>query len=297
MFKRKKIHDTVDKIHPMYFAIPAIVVYSIFFLFPIIINFGTAFTDWNTYQSGFNFTGLENFKKLIEYGDIFRVTKTTILFTITAVVLQNVIAFFLALALEKASKLNNFFRALFFAPAVIAIVVWGYLFQTILHPKGVLNSLLSSLVPGDVTFVWLGSVDFTIFVVAGANAWMWTGFTMMIYIAAMNSIPEQIIEAARIDGLGYFGMIRRIIIPLIIPGLTVNIIISIIGSLKVFDMIMVMTKGGPGKATEVFNTWIYETYGQGLLGYASSMNIFMIIFISAIAFPIYLQMSKRVVEA
>ena len=118
----------------------------------------------------------------------------------------------------------------------------------------------------------------------------------MIYVAAINSIPPSIFEAAQLDGLRFFGMIRHVIIPLIIPGITVNILISTVGSLKVFDIIMVLTKGGPGNATHVFNTWIYETFGQGLLGYASAMNIFLIVFISLIAFPTYTQLSKKVVE-
>jgi len=297
MFRKKRLYSAIDKIHPFYFAIPAVIIYGIFFIVPIVINFGTAFTDWNTYQTGANFTGLENFIKFVQSGDMLRITKATFLFTITVVLLQNVFGFFLALALEKSTRLNNFFRAIFFVPAVIAIVVWGYLFQTILHPRGLLNSILSFIFQSDIHTAWLGSVNFTIFIVGLVNVWMWTGFSMMIYVAAINSIPEEIIEAAKIDGLGYFGMIRRIIIPLVIPGLTINILISTIGSLKVFDIVMVLTKGGPGRATGVFNTWIYETFGQGLLGYASAQNIFLIILISAIAFPIYIQLSKRVVEA
>jgi len=297
MIKRKKAFNAIDRIHPFYFAIPAMVIYGIFFVIPILINFGTAFTDWNTYQTGANFTGLENFIKFIRSGDLLRVTRSTFLFTVTVVLLQNVFGFFMALALEKNTRLNNFFRALFFAPAVIAIVVWGYLFQTILHPRGLLNTVLSFIFNTDITTAWLGNVNFTIFIVGLVNVWMWTGLSMMIYVAAINSIPEEIIEAAKIDGLGYFGMIRRVIIPLVIPGLTINILISTIGSLKVFDIVMVLTKGGPGRATQVFNTWIYETFGQGLLGYASAQNIFLIVLISLIAFPIYIQLSKRVVEA
>ena len=297
MLRKKRTYSAIDKIHPFYFAIPAIIIYGIFFIAPIFINFGTAFTDWNTYQSGANFIGFENFIKFIKSGDMLRVTKATFLFTVTVVLLQNVFGFFLALALEKSTRLNDFLRALFFAPAVIAIVVWGYLFQTILHPRGLLNTALSFVFNADITIAWLGSVNYTIFIVGLVNVWMWTGLSMMIYVAAINSIPEEIIEAAKIDGLGYFGMIRRIIIPLVIPGLTINILISTIGSLKVFDIVMVLTKGGPGRATGVFNTWIYETFGQGLLGYASAQNIFLIILISLIAFPIYIQLNKRVVEA
>jgi ABC-type sugar transport system permease subunit len=289
--------NAIDRAHPFRFAVPALAIYLVFFMAPILVNIGTAFTDWNTYQTRFNFTGLENFRELIRSGDLLLVLRTTFYFTVTVVLLQNVLGFGLALALERKTRANDFFRALFFVPAVVAIVVWGYLFQTILHPRGLLNNFLSFLLRTEVRIAWLGSIRYTIFVVGAVNTWMWTGFSMMIYIAAINSIPEEILEAGRIDGLRFFGMVRHIIIPLVIPGLTVNILISTIGSLKVFDIIMVLTKGGPGQATHVFNTWIYQTFGQGLLGYASAMNILLIILISAIAFPIYIQLSKRVVEA
>ncbi|MBN1837092.1 MAG: sugar ABC transporter permease [Spirochaetales bacterium] len=289
--------NAIDRAHPFSFALPALVVYCVFFMVPIFLNIGTAFTDWNTYQTRMNFTGLENFRELVRSGDLLLVIKTTFYFTVTVVLLQNLFGFGLALALERKTRANDFFRGLFFVPAVIAIIVWGYLFQTILHPRGLLNNFLSFILRTDVRVAWLGSVRYTIFVVGVVNTWMWTGFSMMIYIAAINSIPEEILEAGRIDGLRFFGMVRHIIIPLVIPGLTVNILISTIGSLKVFDIIMVLTKGGPGQATHVFNTWIYQTFGQGLLGYASAMNILLIALISLVAFPIYIQLSKRVVEA
>jgi raffinose/stachyose/melibiose transport system permease protein len=289
--------NAVDRAHPFSFAIPALLIFGVFFLTPIVLNFATAFTDWNTYQSRMNFNGLENFRELIRSGDLLLVIKTTFLFAVTVVLLQNLFGFGLALALETKSRANDLFRAVFFVPAVVAIIVWGYLFQTILHPRGLLNNFLSFILRTDVRIAWLGSIRYTIFVVGAVNTWMWTGFSMMIYIAAINSIPEEILEAGRIDGLRFFGMVRHIIIPLVIPGLTVNILISTIGSLKVFDIIMVLTKGGPGQATHVFNTWIYQTFGQGLLGYASAMNIVLIAVISAVAFPIYIQLSRRVVEA
>ena len=296
MVKKIKAKNAIDRAHPFYFVLPAVIIYFVFFIFPIIVNIGTAFTDWNTYQVTPRFTGLENFRQLVASGDLLHVIKTTLYFTVTVVALQNLFGFFLALALQDKNRLNDFFRALFFVPAVVSIVVWGYLFQTILHPTGLLNAFLSLVLSKKIEVAWLGSIDFTIFVVGGVNVWIWTGLTMVIYIAAINTIPEEIFEAGRMDGLRFFGTVRHIVIPLVIPGMTVNILISMIGSLKVFDIIMVLTKGGPGQATHVFNTMIYQIFGQGLLGYASSMNIILIIIISAFAFPIYIQLSKRVVE-
>jgi len=188
--KTKITKSAIEKLHPYYFIIPAVIVYSIFFLVPILINFGTSFTDWNTYQSGANFTGLDNFIKFLKTGDMFRVTKTTFLFTITVVLLQNIFGFFLALALEENTRLNNIFKAIFFAPAVVAIVVWGYLFQVMLRPNGLFNNILSFIFQNDISIAWLGSVNYSIFVVAIVNVWMWTGLSMMIYVAAINSIPK-----------------------------------------------------------------------------------------------------------
>jgi raffinose/stachyose/melibiose transport system permease protein len=285
------------QINPFYFVIPALSLYIIFFITPILLNVGAAFTDWSSYHREISFAGLKNFKRMIENGDLLHITKNTILFTITVVTLQNIFGFLLALALKDETRLNGFLRALLFYPAIVAIVVWGYLFQTILHPTGLFNKLLSFVFVQDISIAWLGDIKYTIFVVGFVNTWMWTGFSMMIYVAAINAISPSIMEAGEIDGLRPLGMIRHIIIPLIIPGVTTSVLISTVGSLKVFDIIMVLTKGGPGNATHVFNTWIYETFGQGLLGYASAMNIFLIVFISIIAFPIYQQLSKRVVEA
>ncbi len=147
-----------------------------------------------------------------------------------------------------------------------------------------------------VGIIWLGSVKYTIFVVAAVNSWMWTGFHMVIYIAAINAVPQDLIEASKIDGLGYFARIRHVILPLIMQGVTINVVLSAIGTLKVFDMVMVLTKTGPGGATNVYNTWIYEAFGQALYGYASAINIFLIVLVTAIAYPLYFRMNRRVVD-
>ena len=181
---RKKTYNPIDRAHPFIYAVPILVIYLIFYIVPILINFGTSFTDWNVYTTEINFTGLENFIKFVKTGEMFNITKNTILFSIVVVFVQNVFGFFLALALRESTRINNFFRILFFAPAVMAILVWGYLFQTILAPNGLLNRIISGIIPGEITTAWLGSVDYAIFVAGAVNGWIWTGFIMTIYIAA-----------------------------------------------------------------------------------------------------------------
>ncbi len=292
----KKEISAIDKQHPFFYAIPALIIYCGLYILPIVINIVTALSDWSTYTNEINFIGLENFKKLFETRQIMLVAKNSIIFTTVSVIVQNVVSFFLAVLLEKNTRFNRFFRAIFFLPALISIVVWGYLFQTMLLPKGVLNNIINSIFNVDISFAWLGSSTWAIYIAAIVFAWIWAGFTMIIYIAAMNAIPQEITEAAEIDGLGFFGMLTKIKIPLIIPAVSINLVISIVGGLKVFDLILIMTRMGPGGATEVFNTWIFGKYGQGFLGSASAVNIFMIIIVSVIVFPIYIKLTKRVVE-
>jgi len=286
----------IDRIHPLYYAIPAMVLYFIFFMFPILLNFGFAFTDWTAFKTEINFAGLANFRSLFNELRLINVLKNTVIYTITVATFQNVLGLLLAIALHKRTLLNNIFRAIIFFPCLVSMVVWGQLYTSILDPKGILNKILSTIFFTDISVGWLGSRYFTIFVVAFVTIWTWTGFTMMIYITSINTIPPEIIDAGDIDGLTWFGRIKNIIIPLIMPGITINIIIALIGSIKEFDIIMSLTKGGPGRATELFNTLIYEKIGAGHFGYSSALNLFLIVIIAAIAFPLYNRLSRRVVE-
>lgn len=296
MAPTKQPLNAIDRAHPAWYLLPAASIYVALFLVPILVNIVTAFTDWNAYRRGFNFIGLDNFVAAIESGDLLRVTKTTFLYSVAVVTAQNVFGFSLAMALERKSRASDLLRAIFFVPCVVAIVVWGILFNQLLHPTGLVNQILSTLTGSKISIIWLGSVKYTIFVVAAVNSWMWTGFHMVIYIAAINAIPPDLIEAGKIDGLGYCGRIWHVILPLIMQGISINVVLSTIGTLKVFDIVMVLTKTGPGGATNVYNTWIYEAFGQALYGYASAINIFLIVLVTVIAYPLYFRMNRRVVD-
>lgn len=289
-------YDLVDRMHPLYYAIPAMLLYFIFFLIPIVMNFGFSFTNWTAFFKEVQFVGLENFKSLFKEMRLLNVLKNTFTYVITVSFFQNVFGFLLALALHKRTLINSIFRGIIFFPCLVSMVVWGQLYSSILDPKGILNRVLSIIFFSDISVPWLGSRFFTIFIVAFVNVWVWTGFTMMIYITSINTIPSEILDAGDIDGINWFGRIKNIIVPLIMPGITINVIITIIGSMKEFDVIQVLTKGGPGRATEVFNTLIYEKISTGLYGYGAALNLFLILLIAAIAFPLYNRMSRRIIE-
>ena len=234
--------------HPISFALPALVVFGLFFLLPILLNVVYSFTDWNTFTSRIRFIGMENYVQMFREDRFLGAFVNALAFTAVVVVLQNLIGFGLALALHAQRPINQVLRAVFFVPCVVSIVVWGYLFETILDMRGLLNGFLAVLSGHPVRIAWLGSVRFTILVVAAVSTWIWAGFTMMIFVTSINAIPAEILESARMDGAGYLRTVGNIIVPIIVPGLTVNLVLTIIGGLKVFDIIMVLTRGGPWPA-------------------------------------------------
>ena len=296
-FRKYKIRKlTLPSNYPIYFIIPAIICYFLLFFIPMIVNSGFSFTDWHVARSFISFNGIDNFIEIAKTARILTIAKNTFVFAITLVMLQNLGGFILAMMLYQKSRLNEFFRAIFFAPAVLSVVAIGYIFSSILLQKGFLNRLLSIIFSRNIDIIWLGSTKFTIFIVVLVAVWQWSGFTMMIYIASINSIPVEIIESAKIDGVNYFQLIKNIIIPLIMTSLAVNIIIAIIGGLRVFDHIYVMTKGGPAKSTEVFNSAIFETYGYGRFGEGIAMNLVLMILVAIIALPVYTSLRKRFIE-
>ena len=293
---RNRKPTLMEKQHPFYFALPATIVFFIFFILPILLGVYASFTDWNTFSSKIRFVGWENFKELFVGGRLLNSLKASILFTITVVVFENLIGFSLGLALHRQSRINELFRAVFFFPCVVAIVVWGFLFLTIMSTKGLLNEFLSAVAGTKVRIGWLASREYTIIVVGMVSVWIWSGFQMMIYVTSINAIPPELLEAARLDGVGFFRMIRDIIIPMIIPGMTMCIVLTIIGGLKAFDIVVVLTGGGPGRSTEVMNKYIFEMFSEGYFGFTAAANFLLIVFVSLIAFPVYIQLSKRAVQ-
>lgn len=293
---RNPINNFSNTNYPFYFLTPLIIVYFFIFLLPLLATLFMSFTDWSIYRSGFSFNGIENFIELIKGFRIANALKNTIFFAITVVVLQNLLGFILALLLYKKTLINEIFRAIFFIPAVLSTIIIGVVFNSILYPSGGLNKILSLIFFNNVNIAWLGSIKFSIFIIGLVNVWQWAGFTMMIYVASINSISVELFEAAYVEGAGRFHIIKNIIIPLIIPGITINLLSSMIGSLRIFDLVLVLTKGGPGRATEVLNLLIYSTYSEGKYGKSIAIQLILLILVIIISFPIYISMKKRVVE-
>jgi raffinose/stachyose/melibiose transport system permease protein len=199
----------------------------------------------------------------------------------------------LALVLEADTSVNRFARVAFFVPVVMSALAVGYIFQALLKPDGALNAVLSTLTGTEVTTAWLGSTSWTIVVVALIHAWKWMGLSMLIYLAGLKTISQDVLEASRLDGASWWQTFRTIRFPLLAPAVTFNVATSLLGSMNGFDVVQATTEGGPGGTTELLNIFIFRTFGQGLFAQATTMSLMLFVMVAVLAFPLIRFLRKR----
>jgi len=283
--------------YPYYFLVPSIVVFSIFFLTPILSSFYYSLTDWNINVRGISFIGLDNFRELFSDVKLVTALKNTLIYAISVTALRNFIGLALALLLNTKIRLQNLFRATFFLPLVIAPIIIGYIFTVIYHPDlGILNQGFRAIGWNMLAQDWLHDPKYALFSVIVVDVWRTSGFAMVIYLAGLQIIPLELLEAADIDGAGFGKKFIHVMFPLLAPSITINLVLSLIGTMKVFEMILALTRGGPGYATEVINTYILTSFSIGLYGLGTAANILLSFIIIIIGMPIFFFLKRREIE-
>ncbi len=279
--------------HPFFFLLPALLVLLVFFFVPTLLNFIYAFTDWSSFKDAINFAGFSNFVSLFQSGTLVADLLTTLIYAVLVAFFQNLFGLILALLLERDTRVNRAVRVAFFVPVVMSALAVGYIFQALLKPAGALNEILGLLVGHPVTIAWLGSTTWTIVVVALIQGWKWMGLSMLIYLAGLKTINEDVLEAARIDGSGSWKTFWQIRFPLLAPAVTFNVTTALLGSMNGFDVVQATTMGGPGQATELLNIFIFRTFGQGLFAQATTMSLVLFVMVTLLAFPVVRFLRKR----
>jgi ABC-type sugar transport system permease subunit len=279
--------------HPAWFLIPALVVLVVFFFVPTLFNFIYAFTNWSSFHSDIGFVGLDNFAALFGNGSLLNDLRITLVYAVLVAVFQNLFGLILALVLERDTRINRFARVAFFVPVVMSALAVGYIFQALLKPEGGLNQILSFVSGQHVTIAWLGSTSWTIVVVALIHAWKWMGLSMLIYLAGLKTINEDILEAARLDGASWWTTFRSVRFPLLAPAVTFNVATALLGSMNGFDIVQATTAGGPGGTTELLNIFIFRTFGQGLFAQATTMSLSLFLMVTILAFPVIYVLRRR----
>ena len=210
---------------------------------------------------------------------------------------KNILAFGLAIALTSGIRSKNVLRAVFYAPAILNIVATGLIFQAILNPStGFLNLTLRKIGLDSLALGWIADPKLSIYSAVIMEVWRATGISMSIYVAGIQSIPRDCLEAATIDGANAIQKFFRVTLPLCMQSITINFMLTIIYGLRMFTIIFFLTKGGPGNSSEVIMTLAYKYMCAGFNGYSSAFNMLLVVAIILISIPLLIMLTKKEVE-
>ena len=263
---------------PYLFLLPACAVLIVFFFIPFFQTIGLSFLDYSDSLYNPSFVGLENYTKLFKEPIFYKVMFNTFLYLIIAVPFLVIFPLFIAILINQKIRGVNLYKILIYFPVIVSIVVAAIAFKWIYSWQGILNYVLSifHIAPQG----WLTDPRLSLFSVAIVTIWKGIGYYMMIYLSALMSVPQDLYEAADIDGAGFFKKHLTVTVPHIMPMIALVSTISTISAMKVFAEIYVMTKGGPLNSSKTIVYYIYERAFENLdLGYASAMAVILLIIV------------------
>ncbi len=284
----------LEKIQYLSLVLPGMLLFTIGLIIPMLLSFGYSFTSWNGMTVDKPFIGLKNYIHIFSDQFAGKAWIFTIKFTIWNTIIQNVFALLFAVALNSAIKGKKFYRTVFFIPCLISAIIVGFIWlRMFLNVLPALNRLLGT----HFNFLLFGSEKTVLAGLLLANNWQWIGYWMLIYLAALQSIPNDLYEAANIDGATVFGKFRHITIPLLAPAFTICIVGITTGSLKVYELLVTSTWGGPGRASTSIVYYIYNTAISGRqYGYGSALSIILVLALFLVALVQLLFLRKKEVQ-
>lgn len=256
------------------FALPTVLAFTVMFIIPFVLGVYLSFTEFTTVTDA-KWVGLSNYLKAFSNKEFLNALWFTVKFTVVSVLTINVFAFLLAMLLTRGKKGTNLFRTIFFMPNLIGGIVLGYIWQLIIN--GV-------LIKFDVTLTSSANYGFWGLVVL--MNWQLIGYMMIIYIAGIQNVSKDVIEAAMIDGSTRFGIMRNVTIPLVMPSITICLFLSLSNSFKLFDQNLALTAGAPSKETSMLALDIYNTFygsvGWEGVGQAKAVVFFVLVALIAL---------------
>lgn len=274
--------DTTSRV-PWLFALPALLLYLAFFLVPSVVGGGYAFTDWNGFSPA-TWVGLENFREAFTLPEARAAFVHTLLLAAAYVVVVNLVGLGLAVGLHRSLKSRNVLRTLFFAPAAVSPLAVAYIWQFILQPDGPFNEALRAVGLGGLAQSWLGDPTWALWAVLVTMVWQFCGYHMVIYLAGLQTIQDELYEAAEIDGARTWRVFFDITRPQLLPAFTISIALSLIGSLKVFDQVIALTGGGPGFASETLATEVYkQAFVSSRFGFSAALALVLSVVVTVLA--------------
>lgn len=266
------------KITPYLFILPAFVVLVVFFFMPFFQTIGLSFFDYSSSIYNPSFTGINNYIKLFNEPIFYKVMFNTFMYLIIAVPFLVIFPLFIAILINQKIKGITLYKILIYLPVIVSIVVAAIAFKWLYSTQGVLNYILSIFNINSIG--WLTDTKWALFSVAIVTIWKGVGYYMMIYLASLMSVPQDLYEACDIDGANFLKKHLTVTIPHIMPTIALVTTISTISAMKVFAEIYVMTKGGPLNSSKTIVYYIYERAFENLdLGYASALAVILLIIV------------------
>jgi raffinose/stachyose/melibiose transport system permease protein len=279
---RSKAGDTRRRLEIAMFVGPALVVFLMFVILPVVLAAVYSLYNWNGLGPLDRFIGLGNYERA--FGDplFIKAITNNATIVIASVLVQGPLAIAVALLLNRRLRGRTVIRALIFVPYVLAEVIAGLSWQLLLAPRGGVNALLEAVGLGSLAQPWLANPDIALWVMFSILTWKYLGFAILLMLAGLQGVPAELHEAAAIDGASWWQTQWRITLPLLGPTIRIWIFLSMIGSLQLFDMVWVTTKGGPVGATNTMAVYMIQ-YGQGQYGYGSAIAVILFVISLAIA--------------
>jgi len=280
-----------------FFVLPGIVIVATFIILPLFISLFNSFFDWMQLIRS-NFVGLNNFRKIFfefPYKDrFFNAIGNNVRWLLVTLLVQNTLGMLFGYLLSRRIPWHGFFKRVFFIPVLFSLVAVGFLWGLYLKPNGLVNEFLKLVGFGSMVKPWLGDPKTATYSIILVNIWRWVGFPSLVFLAAVDAVPLDCIEAAYLDGVGEWRLFRSVVLPLIVPAITVVAVLTIIGSLNVFEQIYVMAglDGGPYFSTDTIGTLFYRTAfgsvdsGNPAIGVGSAIGvvIYLLTFVVSLVF-------------
>ncbi len=276
------------------FSVLPLTIYIIIVIVPLLSSFFYSFTDWNGFRQDYNWVAFDNFAKIFRDKLFIGAIKNTVIWMAAAIVLPVGGGLFLALLLHEGIWGANLYKSLFYLPICLSLAVIGQVWIWIYQPNwGLINTVLRLVELDHLTMAWLANPKTALAAVIIAWSWQQIGLAMVIFLAGLTSIPSELTEAAEIDGASYFKSLIHVVIPLLSPATVVIIALSIINSLKSFDIVYMMTQGGPFHTTDTLAMFMYnESFKKYYMGYGSAIAVVLFL-IAMIIIAFYFRQVRK----
>jgi len=270
------------------FSLIPLAAYLVIVVIPLMSSFYFSFTNWNGFSAAYRMIGLDNFAKAFQDELFIGAFKNTVIWMAMAIILPVVTGLGLALLLQEGVKGANVYKSIFFLPICLSLAVIGQVWIWIYQPDwGLINTFLRAVGLNQLTLAWLANPKTALWAVIIAWSWQQVGLAMVIFLAGLTAVPTELTEAAEIDGASYFKMLRYVVIPLLSPATVIVVALSIINSLKSFDVVYMMTQGGPFHSTDTLAMYMYlQSFKSYFMGYGSAIAVVLFL-IALVIITIY----------